>query len=77
MNLKGGLYVTIVKCDRCSKTFVSGYAVLVRSVFHSKYPGANVAANQNFLVTKDQYDVCVECMRELLEASACEPGRQD
>lgn len=59
--------MTIVKCDRCGKVFVSGYAVLVRSVFHSKYPEANVAANQNFPVLKDQYDVCVGCMRELLE----------
>lgn len=59
--------MTVVKCDRCGKAFVSGYTVLVRPVSHSRFPEANVAINQNSLMLMDHYDVCTECMHGLLE----------
>nr|DAH87257.1 MAG TPA: C2H2 type zinc-finger protein [Caudoviricetes sp.] len=64
--------MTIVKCDWCGKSFISGYAMLIRPVSHSRFPEANVAANQNSPLLKGQYDVCVECMHRLLEAKADE-----
>lgn len=62
----------VIKCDWCGKVFISGYAMMIRPVSHSRFPEANVATNQNFPVLMDQYDVCGECMRKLLEAKVDE-----
>lgn len=60
--------MTVTKCDWCGKTFISGDAVMVRLVSHSRFPEANVSINKDFPVLKSQYDVCGECMCKLLEA---------
>lgn len=64
--------MTVTKCDWCGKTFISGYAMSIRPVSHSRFPEANIANNLNFPMLMDQYDVCGECMRKLLEAKVDE-----
>lgn len=57
----------IAKCDVCHREFTVGYAVHVRPVSHAARNAANVNMADLVQSRMTEYDVCLDCMKGMVQ----------